>query len=611
MQLIFVLFVFAAAAVAQNICRDSAACCTVLNFQRQSDWNAVPWHNTDTVALSSHAFSAQGLFFSVAEIFSYTNQPYSLGLFNASKMQNSALTGSSGLASAGEDLVLSAFYRYPDRLLNEQITLHMNLNRQPACVAHVRVLRTKSFDERMSVEMKTRRLDALSGQYSDIQTYTSNWILELATNVVDHDFTSLHIDDLQVKIWGRGYGAIAQVEVCFSAPLGMDECGVCGGVGACAAPGNPCSTGMTAPGCEPGTFNAQMQCIPNRSGFAEVCNGEDDNCNGQVDEEMPLIWCGIGSCLRSISSCHNGAAADPNTCVPGAPVAEVCNALDDDCDGVSDNGDNLCASHTPSGSNTPSVEPTASTTPSASVEPSASVQPSENPVTNVLLVPRLTCIQPTTERTFDAIFGYTFRYMGASSSQDELVLDIGDNNLVEGSADASDYQPQPTHFSPQSASDHAFSVTFDSDSEVNWTLDTSAVGGARQFAIASVSSPRCGAVPFTLEPVQPIIDGCVDSQEDETASVRCTATMGYYNPNAQTIQINAGNPQNYFIADSMVGTTLYTPRPEVFFPGRVRNAFSVRFNCTHVGWSIVWHIETQSQAREVLLNSQNVCVHKE
>ncbi len=48
-------------------------------------------------------------------------------------------------------------------------------------------------------------------------------------------------------------------------------------------------------------------------GVDEICNGQDDNCNGEVDEEIP------GGCI-------------PPICSP-----EICNNIDDDCDGVVDN----------------------------------------------------------------------------------------------------------------------------------------------------------------------------------------------------------------------------------------------------------------------------------
>jgi Putative metal-binding motif len=62
----------------------------------------------------------------------------------------------------------------------------------------------------------------------------------------------------------------------------------------------------------------------------EVCNGRDDDCDGDVDDRVRPL-CGVGWCARYSTSC------DPEDCEPGAPVAETCNSFDDDCDGVNDN----------------------------------------------------------------------------------------------------------------------------------------------------------------------------------------------------------------------------------------------------------------------------------
>jgi hypothetical protein len=67
----------------------------------------------------------------------------------------------------------------------------------------------------------------------------------------------------------------------------------------------------------------------------EMCNFRDDNCNQRVDENARKT-CGEGWCRRSSESCTN------TLCVPGEPRAEECNAFDDDCDGVIDNGVDLC-----------------------------------------------------------------------------------------------------------------------------------------------------------------------------------------------------------------------------------------------------------------------------
>ncbi len=71
-------------------------------------------------------------------------------------------------------------------------------------------------------------------------------------------------------------------------------------------------------------------CIP----AAEVCNGRDDDCDGQTDEGN--VTCGVGRCIRTVSMCVSGG---PNICVAGTPVAEICsNGQDDDCDGSIDEG---------------------------------------------------------------------------------------------------------------------------------------------------------------------------------------------------------------------------------------------------------------------------------
>jgi MYXO-CTERM domain-containing protein len=93
-----------------------------------------------------------------------------------------------------------------------------------------------------------------------------------------------------------------------------------------------------------------LACKPDKSGTfcdaptvtpqPEVCNGIDDNCNGQIDEgTLPGVGekCGngLGTCQSGTFVCQNGQLVCNAT---GMPMAEVCNGKDDNCDGVIDNG---------------------------------------------------------------------------------------------------------------------------------------------------------------------------------------------------------------------------------------------------------------------------------
>ncbi len=85
----------------------------------------------------------------------------------------------------------------------------------------------------------------------------------------------------------------------------------------------------------------------------EECNGEDDNCNGQTDEEMGTVSCGQGVCEHDVAACENGF---PAFCNPMEGMgSETCNGLDDNCNGTvddqwpelgepcdSDNDDDFC-----------------------------------------------------------------------------------------------------------------------------------------------------------------------------------------------------------------------------------------------------------------------------
>jgi len=66
----------------------------------------------------------------------------------------------------------------------------------------------------------------------------------------------------------------------------------------------------------------------------ELCNGQDDNCNEQVDEGFAILECGKGECHHFVPQCKDG---DVQFCNPYEGIAvESCDQKDNDCDGLTD-----------------------------------------------------------------------------------------------------------------------------------------------------------------------------------------------------------------------------------------------------------------------------------
>ncbi len=118
------------------------------------------------------------------------------------------------------------------------------------------------------------------------------------------------------------------VQACYTGPMGTAGVGVC-------------KTGKST--CTAGQWGV---CVGQALPQTEICNGQDDDCDGSVDEGLtracytgPVGTEGKGICKGGVQMC---LAGQWGVCTGQThPQAESCNSTDDNCDGMVDNG-SLC-----------------------------------------------------------------------------------------------------------------------------------------------------------------------------------------------------------------------------------------------------------------------------
>ena len=135
-------------------------------------------------------------------------------------------------------------------------------------------------------------------------------------------------------------------------PKNCGKCGVvCGSAngsascaaGACkiaCAPDFGNCNGKLDDGCEVDLRTDPKNCGKCGAAPVEVCNGVDDDCDGKPDEAFACVrGSATRACTASCGSAGTQACSDTCTLSSCNPPAETCNATDDDCNGLCDDLD--------------------------------------------------------------------------------------------------------------------------------------------------------------------------------------------------------------------------------------------------------------------------------
>ncbi len=168
----------------------------------------------------------------------------------------------------------------------------------------------------------------------------------------------------------------------------------------------------------------------------------------------------------------------------------------------------------------------------------------------------------------------------------------------------------PTHFAPNASLADAFRVPLPAcsgpGSSVAWQLGDG-LGRYLQAEVDAESEEPCESGNYTLDerlalPITPLLDeGCV-----RRVNGTCAIRMGYYNPNSNTpvAFVPQAQPGNYlYVTDSAPQT--FAPLPNLFFAGRVRDAYEAKWACPTGAEVLHWSLTTAGVAREAV--ARTVC----
>jgi len=107
---------------------------------------------------------------------------------------------------------------------------------------------------------------------------------------------------------------------------------------ACSKPSDEYVSSATGGDCDDGDSSMNP-------GRTEICDGKDNNCNGQKDEGFNVgqsCTVGVGECARTGQFvCKADGSGTECNAVAGTPTTEICDGKDNNCNGQTDE-DNVC-----------------------------------------------------------------------------------------------------------------------------------------------------------------------------------------------------------------------------------------------------------------------------
>lgn len=515
------------------------------------------------------------------------------------------IVGQSELVSrSGDTLGLAVFQSYPGALRAGTTNVHWHFSNSTYNSVWVRSLRLhRSIAESSKV---SARLE-LFGSRDSTLIYQQQWLWSeaLTSNIIEHTIPvdGIHgpVDLMRLSFWGSGYSALSALELCTRCVTPS----VTPSPSVAPSPGHQCDTGAKGV-CAAGTWQRDSAtgvsvCVMNTLPSAERCDALDNDCDGLVDEDFVgrVFDCGQGECRRSVPQCY--ANGTTGVCVPGEPVAERCDLLDNDCNGLVDDampllscGVGACARNTSSciegiAQHCVAGEPTFEQC--DGVDNNCNGRVDERNVCNLpfyamanltLVVPVLECV----ERLPPTCTAHMHLEGTATVNSSLLYLLSSAHTLT------SDTLLPPKTLSLATRS---LAVPFSCDNEqLLWQ-----VNGRQTLQVDAFSLPLCGTTADITPVMVPFAQDCVRRLDGY-----CSVEFGYFVDTA-AVSVPIGNTTNWVQSSS--STPLAQDQPTSFYRGRVYDALSMRTECTTAtlsSWWMSWRLGTQV----ALVTADDLCV---